>query len=280
MHVYLPLHVSVVVMTGDNSGRENDGFQAFFKCWIAEQNQHLDDLVVASKAADYNGDHDQVLLSSLVERVLKHYEQYYNAKFQWAKQEVLSMLSPPWRSSLEDAFLWIGGWRPSMAFHLLYSKSGLHPEDCSAELMRGLRFSNTGDLGDLSQWQLTMVDELQRRTIQEEKHISEKMAKLQETLADNPLVELSHLATDKMRKNNNVHEEGGDDHMERVESTLASKEEGLEKILHKADDLRITTLKNITQILSPLQAVHFLIAAAELNLRVHDWGIKKDDATN
>ncbi|XP_004289493.1 PREDICTED: transcription factor HBP-1b(c1)-like [Fragaria vesca subsp. vesca] len=263
-------------MTGDNIAPEMNGFQAFFESWLSEQDQHLQDLIIASKqhqkrAAD---DDDRVLLSSLVERVVKHYEQYYNKKSQWAKQDVLRMLSPPWRSSLEDAFLWIGGWRPSMAFHLLYSKSGLQLEASFAELMRGLRLS-TGDLGDLSHCQLTMVDKVQRRTIEDEKHLSEKMAKLQETVADATLVELAHEATEMMR-NNEVHEGGADDHMERVESTLASKEEGLEKILHKADDLRMKTLRNITQILSPLQAVHFLIAAAELHLRVHDWGKKKD----
>ncbi|XP_062009602.1 protein DELAY OF GERMINATION 1-like [Rosa rugosa] len=252
---------------------EKEGFQAFFECWLSEQNQDLEDLVVASKRHQ-NCDDDQVLLSSLVEGVMKHYECYYNAKSQWAKQDALEMLSPPWTSSLEDAFLWLGGWRPSMAFHLLYSKSGMQLEACFAELMRGSSLS-TGDLGDLSQCQLTMMDKLQRRTIQEEKHLSEKMAKLQETMADTTMVELSHVVSEMMR-NNNGHEEGIDDHENRVESTLDSKEEGLEKILHKADDLRLRTLNNITQILSPIQAVHFLIAAAELHLRLHDWGKMKD----
>ncbi|PRQ49570.1 putative transcription factor TGA like domain-containing protein [Rosa chinensis] len=258
---------------------EKEGFQAFFECWISEQNQNLEDLVVASKrhqnkAADDNGDDDQVLLSSLVEGVMKHYESYYNAKSQWVEQDALEMLSPPWTSSLEHAFLWLGGWRPSMAFHLLYSKSGMQLEACFAELMRGSSLS-TGDLGDLSQCQLTMVDKLQRRTIEEEKHVSEKMAKLQETMADTAMVELSHVVSEMMR-NNNGHEEGIDDQEKRIESTLASKEEGLEKILHKADDLRLRTLNNITQILSSIQAVHFLIAAAELHLRLHDWGKMKD----
>ncbi|XP_050386542.1 protein DOG1-like 2 [Argentina anserina] len=266
-------------MSGQNIAPTMNGFQTFFECWVSEQNQHLDDLILASKrnqnrAGDDNGAENQLLLSSLVERVMKHYEQYYNAKFQWAKQDVLGMLSPPWRSTLEVAFLWIGGWRPSMAFHLLYAKSGMQLESYFAELMRGLSLS-TDDLGDLSESQLTMVDKLQRKTIQEERHISEKMAKQQETVADTTLVELSHAAT-AMTRNDNVHVGGDGNHMERVESTLASEEEGLESILHKADDLRMRTLQDIIHNLSPLQAVHFLIAAAELHLRLHDWGKKKD----
>jgi len=64
---------------------------------------------------------------------------------------------------------------------------------------------------------------------------------------------------------------------ERVDSTLAAKEKRLTEILQKADDLRLGTLKGVLEILTPVQAVHFLIAAAELHSRLHDWGKKKDD---
>jgi len=64
---------------------------------------------------------------------------------------------------------------------------------------------------------------------------------------------------------------------ERVDSTLAAKEKRLTEIFQKADDLRLGTLKGVLEILTPVQAVHFLIAAAELHSRLHDWGKKKDD---
>ncbi|KAL9393493.1 hypothetical protein Peur_012778 [Populus x canadensis] len=55
---------------------------------------------------------------------------------------------------------------------------------------------------------------------------------------------------------------------ERVDSTLAAKEKRLMEILQKADDLRLRTLKGVLEILTPIQAVHFLIAAAELHSRL------------
>ncbi|KAJ6929245.1 protein DOG1-like 4 [Populus alba x Populus x berolinensis] len=64
---------------------------------------------------------------------------------------------------------------------------------------------------------------------------------------------------------------------ERVDSTLAAKGKKLTEILQVADDLRLRTLKGVLEILTPIQAVHFLIAAAELHSRLHDWGKKKDD---
>ncbi|TQE01654.1 hypothetical protein C1H46_012718 [Malus baccata] len=302
---------------------ERESFHRFFECWLAEQNQHLHDLITAAKnnttSAATNPTTTAAIntssrsLGTLVERVVKHYEHYYEIKSRWVKQDVLGMLSPSWLSSLEDAFLWIGGWRPSMAFHLFHSKSGLQLEVRVAEFIRGFCSSSSkGDLADLSSHQLTQVDQMQQRTVKEERDISEKMAKRQEAVADSSMltqvdqmqqrtvkeerdisekmakrqeavadssmVGLSHVITELMDAGN-----GGDDPVAeedpRVEYALASKEEGLEEVLHRADNLRLRTLKAITHILTPIQAVHFLIAAAELHLRLHDWGKKKDATT-
>ena len=45
--------------------------------------------------------------------------------------------------------------------------------------------------------------------------------------------------------------------------------------MHNADDLRLRTLKAILDIVTPMQAVHFLIPAAESHLRFHDWGRRR-----
>nr|XP_034892403.1 protein DOG1-like 4 [Populus alba]TKR79323.1 hypothetical protein D5086_0000273820 [Populus alba] len=65
---------------------------------------------------------------------------------------------------------------------------------------------------------------------------------------------------------------------ERVDSTLAAKGKKLTEILQVSDDLRLRALKDVLEILTPIQAVHFLIAAAELHSRLHGWGKKKDDS--
>ncbi|CAI0440640.1 unnamed protein product [Linum tenue] len=52
----------------------------------------------------------------------------------------------------------------------------------------------------------------------------------------------------------------------------------MEEMLAAADDLRLMTLTSIVDdILTPIQAVHFLIAVLELRLRVHDWGKRRDE---
>ncbi|KAK1405053.1 DOG1 domain-containing protein [Heracleum sosnowskyi] len=270
-----------------------DNFHEFFDHWLDEQNQYLRQLVTAAEAYENrrrqiqnihrihagNGhrDNGEHILSQIVERVVQHYEKYYEAKSRCENQDVLAMLSPSWRSKLEDAFLWIGGWRPGMAFMLLlllYSKLGLQVEAGLAELMRSVP---TGDLADLSQDQIRRIDELQLMTIDEEKRITEKMAKQQQKMADSSMAELSHVVTEMIRNNENRPEEIGYNSAQ-VRPVLKEKEEGLECVLHMADDLRLKTLKNVIDILSPIQAVHFLIAAAELHLRVHEWGRQRDAA--
>jgi hypothetical protein len=66
------------------------------------------------------------------------------------------------------------------------------------------------DLGDLSPTQLTHVDELQRRTIREERDITEKMAKIQETVADQSMFELSHIVTELINSSGPSGGGGGD----------------------------------------------------------------------
>lgn len=258
-----------------NGVEENDNtFHKFFETWLAEQNQELKELVSASRdvSKDNNIVVEERVLVPLIERVIQHYEGYYGEKSKYTKEDVFGMLNPTWRSNLEGAFLWIGGWRPSMAFHMLYSKSGLQFEPRLPQLIRGI---TTGDLGDLSPDQISKVDELQKKTIREEKDSSEKLAKVQETVADASMVELSHVVTQLMM----ISGGGGGILEEEVEANLATKEEGLVIILQKADNLRLNTLKEILAILTPTQAIHFLIAAAELHLRLHEWGKKKDAAT-
>ncbi|KAL7230914.1 hypothetical protein ACSBR2_009236 [Camellia fascicularis] len=146
-----------------NSNPEHETFHKFFKCWLIEQDRHLYNLVSTSKN-QHNNDRTRSSTSTtttestqeLIDQVLQHYEHYYRAKSRWAKDNVLSMLTPSWRSTLKDAFLWIRGWRPSMAFHLLYSKSGLQLEARLDELIHGL---STGDLGDLLSTQLSRVND-------------------------------------------------------------------------------------------------------------------------
>ncbi|KAK4433706.1 protein DOG1-like 2 [Sesamum alatum] len=248
---------------------DQGNFEEFYIRWKEKQNLHLHDLITASRNG-YSPSQSSSL-PGLVDRVISHYEDYYRVKSKCIKTDVFLILSAPWKTALEDAFNWVGGWRPSTAFHLLYSKSGLQLEAKLSELMKGV---DTGDLGDLSSAQLGRMDKLHRITIQQEREISEKLAKRQERVADQEMVELSHDVSELAR---NHHQSDNSDMDGAVDSTLKHKEEDFQLVVQTADNLRLTTLKGVVDILSPIQAIHFLIAAAELHLIIHDWGKVKEE---
>lgn len=245
-------------------------FHRFFDRWLVELNTNLEYLV--SAADHYNDNKDDSNLVQLVDKCVRHYDEFYKTKSDGANQDILCMFAPTWLTSLEYALLWIGGWRPTTAIHLFYSKSGLQLEAKLADLIPALSKS-TGDLGDLSLSQINRADELQKRTVHKERAISEKMATLQESAADTNTVDLSNTISEMMR---NGEGDGRRESDEKLDSLMESKKDELEELLHMADSLRMETLRSVLEILTPIQGVYFLIAAAELHLRLHDWGLKKD----
>jgi hypothetical protein len=61
-----------------------------------------------------------------------------------------------------------------------------------------------------------------------------------------------------------------------MEREMQTKADGMRRVLEMADDLRLETMRGVVALLRPAQAVHFLLAAAELHLAVHDFGRRKD----
>ncbi|XP_047058085.1 protein DOG1-like 2 [Lolium rigidum] len=233
-------------------------FAKFFECWILQQSRDLDALRAAAAA----GPEDDAGLRRLVDRVLGHYEHYYRAKSAAASDDVLPMFAPSWISATETLYLWCGGWRPTAALQLLYSKSGAQLEAQLPAFLDGGDLHD-GDLGGLSADQLQAADQLQRRTIRSEREIDEAAASAQESLATVKMVELSA---------------GGGAAEEGMEREMDAKAEGMRRVLEMADGLRMDTLRAVVALLRPPQAVHFLVAAAELHLSVHDFGRRKDEA--
>ncbi|XP_071687726.1 protein DOG1-like 3 [Rutidosis leptorrhynchoides] len=259
-------------MIENNNNHRNHNFHRFFDWWLGELNINLQHLISAANH-QHNFEDDSVLLP-LIDKVVGHYENYYKVKSNGAKRDVISMFAPTWLTSLENSLLWIAGWRPTTAIHLLYSKSGIQLEAKLADLVPVL----TDDLSDLSIIQINRIDELHKETIREERIISESLALMQESVADTLMVDLSNSISEKMRNDKDDDGEIRDIDLE-VELMFNLKKGELEEVLHKADSLRIETLKAVVAILTPIQVVYFLIAAAELHLRIHDWGQKMDKTT-
>ncbi|PIA32296.1 hypothetical protein AQUCO_04500118v1 [Aquilegia coerulea] len=100
---------------------------------------------------------------------------------------------------------------------------------------------------DLSGEQLRRINILKAETRVREKELSNELAKVQEGVATSYLMEIAGgLVTGGM----------------------------------SADILRMTIVREIVEILSPAQSIDFLVAAAQLHIRIRAMGLEKDASRN
>ncbi|KAK4285871.1 hypothetical protein QN277_002506 [Acacia crassicarpa] len=218
-------------------------FAGFYESWFDHLQHLLHQLSAATRPPKTAEENHKLLI--LIDKVMAHYDDYYRTKSVAAQNDPLQMLVSPWATTLERSLHWIAGWRPTIAFHLVYTESSVLFESHIIDILRGVR---TGDLGDLSPSQFRRVSQLQCDTVKEENAITEELSEWQDS---------------------------GSEMIEGV-AEMEEKMEVLGKIITKADDLRLRTLKSVVGLLTPQQAVDFLIASAELLSGIRSWGINHD----
>ncbi|KAL8045753.1 hypothetical protein ABFS82_08G136800 [Erythranthe guttata] len=228
-----------------------------YKEWMKLQEQELSELnqalTLTAAGCTTTGAADE--LSHLIDKIMAHFVEYTQIRSCMAQADVSPYFAPTWCTSLERSVLWIGGCRPSSFIRLIYALSGLEIESRLSEFLRGARI---GNLGGLSGDQIFMVDELQGRTIGEERKLSTRMASLQEDLLDHPLASIA------------VKSEGN------LDAALDDHGRAMAEMLAEADQLRLSSLKELIGILTPRQAVDFMAAGKKLRLCMQDWGKKRD----
>ncbi|KAL7129440.1 hypothetical protein ABFS83_13G066100 [Erythranthe nasuta] len=220
------------------------GFQCYYDTWFSQLRQLVQQLSQSPNPPTTDEHHHQ--LRQLINKAMSHYADYYAAKSVSAKHDVLEFFSPPWTTALERSLHWIGGWRPTTAFHLVYTESSILFESHVIDILRGF---HTGDLGDLSPVQFARVSELQIQTVHEENDITDDLSDWQD--------EASDLAA-------------------AIYGDVGRKMEKLEGILERADQLRLRTMKSLVELLTLQQGAEFLVAAAELQFGIHGWGLQQD----
>jgi transcription factor TGA len=83
-------------------------FELDYTHWVEEQKRLTHELRSALQAQV-----SDIELHMLVESNMNHYENLYRIKAIAAKSDVFYIMSGMWRTSAEQFFLWMGGFRPS-----------------------------------------------------------------------------------------------------------------------------------------------------------------------
>lgn len=152
-----------------------------------------------------------------------------------------------------------------MFIRLIYALCSLQMESHLAQFLQGI-----GDIINLSQLmptQLSLINDLQKRTIQEEERMAGWMASLQEKIGDQGLAEI----VSECKTGNSSWEPN-----RKADEALDEHEVRMVSVLESADRLRLKTLKEMMNVLSPVQAVNYLAASKKLHLCVHQWGEGRD----
>ncbi|KAL3503107.1 hypothetical protein ACH5RR_037556 [Cinchona calisaya] len=240
------------------TGKLHNKFECCFKDWITQQHEDLEELLQAMAS---NPDNDN--LQVLAHKGLKHFEEYCDNQPRLAQHDAQSFLCPSWCTSFENAFLWIGGCRPSLSIRLVHSLCG--SEFAVDQLTTTFQVKRKGNLADISSNQLNLINSLHCKTIKEEEKLSDKMASLQEEIADGPLAMIATKASQ-------VGESSQD-----LDEVLQGHSLSLKHILVDADKLRLSTFKELMNILTPLQTADLLIATKKLHLSMHEWCKRREE---
>ncbi|URD83576.1 hypothetical protein MUK42_17277 [Musa troglodytarum] len=213
---------------------------AFFDSWLAR----LDELRSELLAALFHRPH---LILPAVDAILDHYREYRDARARLADADVLDVISHSWLTPFERTFVWVAGWKPSLAFRLLFHEGG------------GGGCRRDGCL--LWPDQRTAMEELRRQVVAAEHRISEGLARAQEAMASQAVLGAVRAGS------------------RNVSARAAAADvvaRALRAVVSAAEELRDATLRQVVEILTPAQAAEFLASAAELRLRVHRWGLRRN----
>ncbi|KAL9245838.1 hypothetical protein vseg_019443 [Gypsophila vaccaria] len=222
-----------------------ENFGEFFSAWLERQRAYLDKLVDASSGGASTLSTGEK--GELVERVLAHYEEYYEEKYSSVMGgDVFQLFSPPWLTTFEKAFLWIGGlFKPSLVL-------GMADDSIDASAV---------DMGQAERLE-AVKDEVEWM----EKKLMDGLAEVQESIGSRTLTEL----TKNWRKL-------VDGEVSDFEDAVVELKDSLMKVVMEADNLRTYAVAKVVEILNLDQTIKLLIAIAQFQLRVRSWGVRNDN---
>eukprot|EP01018_Ginkgo_biloba_P017064 Gb_09137 [translate_table: standard] len=106
------------------TGNRKRWFKKYYLRWIKTLKKQAGQLKDAMQKPHDLDCASRLQLHARVERLRRHFESYYDAMDAITKQDVLQVLSPSWRSTLEKPYLWIGDWHPALFINLFYALLG------------------------------------------------------------------------------------------------------------------------------------------------------------
>ena len=208
-----------------------ESFTTFLQNWLEHQQHYLNQLVKIENSTE------TVNKQQLIKNLLSHYANYYEEKSKIIWDDTHLLFSPPWLTTLEKAFLWVGGFKPTLAFTLLEaSVSNMEPS------------------------QVEKVQQLKMETIKEEHNLKEALVMVQESMGSRMLSSLDRDGDGLV-----------DGEVSEFDEVMQELKTSMARVIQNADNLRRNTMMGVFRILDLDQNLKFLIALLKYQLRVRAY---------
>ncbi|XP_047983873.1 protein RESPONSE TO ABA AND SALT 1-like [Salvia hispanica] len=217
-------------------------FSTFYEGWLSRQEDYLRRL--ESLLSPVDGFDRERECREMIPRVMEHYREFYREKAAAVEEDVFVSMSPPWMSSFERSLLWITGFRPSILFPIM--EAALAEEELAAGQRR-------------------RIEEVKAESRRREREITQAMARVQETMAEQPVYGL-------------IKQFGGGAAAagEKMRAAVEEVKAAMRGVVGEADELQGWTVGEVVEALGPVQGVRFLAAVGRFQLRARRWGVERD----
>ncbi|KAH8936398.1 hypothetical protein BDL97_17G082300 [Sphagnum fallax] len=230
-------------------------FEQFYSRWVKEE----ESLVASLRKALENPNREREL-SRLVKAGFESYSQVVEAKIQMAQEDATYIAAGAWKTPLEAGLMWMGGWRPSTAIVFAFSLMGMQIQMDFKKILEGIEVPS---MAALSPKQLSRLDALQQSSHIAEDDISGRMAVFQMLLADQQMAQVMTAEPPPSDTLNDLSE---------LKGAMESKLAGLRDLLIEAEKIRLQTLQEMYQVLTPVQAAQYTVATFEMEIALRKLG--------
>lgn len=179
-----------------------------------------------------------------MQKVTALYKDYYTAKWAAANEDVLAFFAPIRRSPLENAYLLITGWKPSMAFQLIDSLTKAQTPGAS--------------LAGMTDEQMKKIEALREKIKAEE-----DMARREMDRQQMEAVELAMLESRVMHRGGLAMTQVDD-----IGIGIDRLTFWLGKLVKMVDCARLTTLNGALDVPTPIQCGKFFAAISMLHIHM------------
>lgn len=230
---------------------ENEKFSSFYERWITQLGDFVNILFeVASQIFDSS---NKANVESMVAKVITHHKEYYTAKWAVSHQNALPFFRPRWLSPMEHGNLWYTGWKPFIAFGIL-------------DRIRNNQVPGLSTFKELNKEQLEKIEKLKIEIKTEERKVERDMERIQMAIAYPPTFQLAQLMAQVNDGGAAVANIEG-----LVDGNMKSFVVGMEKVMKRADYVRLKTLKLVLAILDLKQSVQFLAGMTKWQMNLRNW---------